>query len=193
VKELDVDFYLAGTLKYLLSAAGLAFLYVREELIPKLLPAASGWFAQANPFTFNPKLYDPAPDARRFESGTPPVPSIYLALPALKFLREVGMDRIAGHIAELTAALRAGCSELGVQLKTPEGSVGPLSVLRAKDAAALVARLAERGFVCSSRHDGLRISFHLYNTHDDVTGVLQTLREHLDLLVVEKRAVEAPR
>jgi len=38
VKAMDLDFYLAGTLKYLLGPPGLAFLYVREELIPTLSP-----------------------------------------------------------------------------------------------------------------------------------------------------------
>jgi selenocysteine lyase/cysteine desulfurase len=44
VKALDVDFYVVGTLKYLLGPAGLAFLYVREELLERLLPSTSGWF-----------------------------------------------------------------------------------------------------------------------------------------------------
>jgi selenocysteine lyase/cysteine desulfurase len=187
VKALDVDFYLAGTLKYLLGPSGLAFLYVRKELIPRLNPSTSGWFAQANPFSFDVKVLDRAPDARRFESGTPPIPSIYAAFPALKLLGETGMDRIAGHIAALTAVLLRGARELGLSIKTPADSVGPLTVLRCKDAGELVARLAAQGFVCSSRHDGLRISFHLYNTAADVEAVLQALKNNLDLLVRDER------
>lgn len=189
VKALDVDFYLAGTLKYLLGPSGLAFLYVRKELIPRLSPRTSGWFAQANPFSFDVKVLDMAPDARRFESGTPPIPSIYAALPALKLLGEVGMGSVAEHVAALTAALLRGARELGIKIKTPADSVGPLTVLRCKDANQLVSRLAAQGFVCSSRHDGLRISFHLYNTTADVEAVLQALKKNIDLLVRnEKKA-----
>jgi selenocysteine lyase/cysteine desulfurase len=77
-------------------------------------------------------------------------------------------------------------SELGIQSKTPPDSVGPLVVLRAKNADALVQKLATKGIVVSSRHDGLRISFHVYNTLEDVNAVLQVLEENLGLLAATK-------
>ena len=80
---------------------------------------------------------------------------------------------------------------MGFRIKTPDDSVGPLIVLQAKDAAALVQALAKDGIVCSSRHDGLRISFHVYNTADDVALVLRALERHRDLLVTEERPVGA--
>ena len=46
VKALDVDFYVTGTLKYLLACSGVAFLYVRKSLHSSLVPTISGWFAQ---------------------------------------------------------------------------------------------------------------------------------------------------
>jgi selenocysteine lyase/cysteine desulfurase len=61
--------------------------------------------------------------------------------------------------------------------------VGPLLVLRAKNADALVQKFAERDVVISNRHDGLRISFHAYNTPEDVACVLDLLEKNLDLLV----------
>src|ERR1035441_3135357 len=50
VRTADVDFYVTGTLKYLLGPPGLAFLYVRKDLIASLQPTITGWFAQTNPF-----------------------------------------------------------------------------------------------------------------------------------------------
>src|SRR5512146_985219 len=46
VKAMDLDFYVTGTLKYLLGPPGLAFMYVRKELISSLEPTVTGWFAQ---------------------------------------------------------------------------------------------------------------------------------------------------
>jgi selenocysteine lyase/cysteine desulfurase len=74
-------------------------------------------------------------------------------------------------------------------LKTPADSAGPLVVLKARDAAALVTTLAKEDIICSSRHDGLRISFHVYNTPEDVSLVLRSLDKHRDLLVCEARQV----
>jgi selenocysteine lyase/cysteine desulfurase len=53
----------------------------------------------------------------------------------------------------------------------------------------LVEKLAASGIVCSSRHDGLRLSFHVYNTLEDVRAVLQVLEQNLDLLVTGTAAV----
>lgn len=186
VKKLGVDFFVTGTLKYLLSPPGLAFLYVREELVPTLTPTISGWFAQANPFAFDPRTFDLAPAARRFEAGTPPIPSIYGFLAGLELVGSVGMDKIAAHVAALAQALIKGARALGIQVKTPEDSVGPLVVLRSKNAEAMLARLAARNIVASSRHDGVRISFHFYNTIDDVSTVLEALQKNLDGMVLDR-------
>ncbi|MDI7248653.1 MAG: aminotransferase class V-fold PLP-dependent enzyme, partial [Bacillota bacterium] len=73
VKALDVDFLASGNLKYLLGIPGIAFLYVKKELVPALKPAVTGWFGQENPFAFKVHYLDYARDARRFDTGTPPV------------------------------------------------------------------------------------------------------------------------
>jgi selenocysteine lyase/cysteine desulfurase len=46
-----------------------------------------------------------------------------------------------------------------------------------------VQKLADSDIIASNRHDGLRISFHLYNTIDDVNAVVDVLKNNLDLMV----------
>src|SRR5262249_27084019 len=178
-----VDFYVTGTLKYLLGPPGLAFLYVREELIESLLPTVTSWFAQRNVFAFDTKLLCPAPSSRRFEGGSPPLPLLYAAVPGLELLSGLGMSNVAAQIEKLARAFQEGACQLGIEGKTPLDSVGPLVVLRSHDAARLVARLAERNIVTSSRHDGVRVAFHAYNGLSDVEAVLLGLQENLDLMV----------
>jgi selenocysteine lyase/cysteine desulfurase len=184
VRAMDVDFYVTGTLKYLLGPPGLAFLYVKKELISSLQPTMTGWFAQANPFAFDVKHLDLSPSARRFEAGSPPIPNIYAAMRGVELLQQIGMDNIAAHIGELAQGLLQGARELGLAAKTAGDSVGPLVVLQCANAATLVEKLAARGVVCSSRHDGLRLSFHVYNTMDDVESVLAVLQQNRDLIGV---------
>jgi selenocysteine lyase/cysteine desulfurase len=183
VKTMEVDFYVSGTLKYLLGPPGLAFMYVRKSLIESLIPTVTGWFGQANPFAFDVKHLELASSACRFQSGTPPIPSIYAAREGISLLQMIGLGEIADHIKMLTVSLLTGARDLGIVTKTPSTSVGPLVVLRAKDADALVQQLAGNGIVVSSRHDGLRISFHVYNTLDDVQALLVLLEKNLDQLV----------
>jgi selenocysteine lyase/cysteine desulfurase len=183
VKALDVDFFVTGTLKYLLGPPGLGFLYVRRELIETLTPTMTSWMSQRDVFAFRTKHLDPAPSARRFETGTPAIPNIYMARPALDFLMQVGMENVARQIERLTRAFHQGARDLGIESKTPSASVGPLVVLRAKDAAAVVGRLTARGIVTSSRHDGVRFAFHVYNTLEDVDTALRALKDNLELMV----------
>jgi selenocysteine lyase/cysteine desulfurase len=184
VKAVDLDFYLAGTLKYLLGPPGLAFLYVRKGLISTLAPSVTGWFAQTNPFSYNPQHFELSPTARRFESGTPSIPNVYGAVPGFQLLQKIGMDEVAGHIRSLTQQLLRSASEMGIVAKTPADSAGPLVVLQSRDSPSLVQKLADCGIVCSNRYDGLRISFHVYNTTDDVDAVAEILKKNIDLMVL---------
>ncbi len=189
VKATDLDFYVTGTLKYLLGPPGLAFMYVRKELIPTLVPTLTGWFAQANPFAYNPQHFELSPTARRFESGTPSIPNVYGAVPGLQQLREIGMDNVASHVKRLTQSLLKYTAELGIVAKTPADSVGPLVVLQSKDSTLLVQKLAESDIVASNRHDGLRISFQVYNTMDDVQAVMEVLKKNLNLMMLDPASV----
>ena len=184
VKAMQLDVYVSGTLKYLLGPPGVAFLYVREELAESLVPTVTGWFGQRNTFAFDVKLLDPAPGTRRFESGTPPIPSIYGATAGAKLLQNVGLTNVAEEVRRLSQSLIRGVTDLGVRIKTPPDSVGPLIVLQATDADRLVKTFGAQGVVCSSRHDGLRLSLHAYNTLDEVNFVLRLIEQNLNLFAV---------
>ena len=189
VKAMELDFFLTGTLKYLLGPPGLAFMYVRKALIPTLVPTVTGWFAQVNPFAYDPQTFDLSPTARRFESGSPSVPNVYAALPGFQLLQEIGMEEVAAHIKALAQSLLNCTRDLGIRAKTPADSAGPLVVLQCKDSASMVQKLSESGIVASNRHDGLRISFHVYNTMDDVKAVAGVLQKNVDLMVLDPAGV----
>jgi selenocysteine lyase/cysteine desulfurase len=183
VRALDVDFFVTGTLKYLLGPPGIAFLYVRQELIETLTPTISSWFSQREIFAFDTKHLDPAPAARRFENGAPPIPSIFLARPALDLLSRIGLANVAAQIERVTQAFLTGVARLGIASKTPASSVGPLVVLRSHDPTAALAKLTARGIVASTRRDGVRFAFHVYNTLGDVDAALTALEDVRDLMV----------
>jgi selenocysteine lyase/cysteine desulfurase len=181
---MDIDFYVSGALKYLLGPPGLAFLYVKRSLIETLNSTITSWMAQRDVFAFNTRRFQPASEARRFEGGSPPIPNIYAAAPALELLTSIGMHNVEGQIAALTQAFMQGARNLGIATKTPGDSVGPLVVLRSNDPQALVAKLIARGVLVSSRLDGVRFSFHVYNNLGDVNAALAVLEENLPMLVL---------
>jgi selenocysteine lyase/cysteine desulfurase len=54
-----------------------------------------------------------------------------------------------------------------------------------RDAEAMVKKLAEHEIVVSNRMDGLRVSFHVYNSIEDVQAVLSVLEKYKNLTVRE--------
>jgi selenocysteine lyase/cysteine desulfurase len=179
VHVLGVDFMVTGALKYLLGPSGIAFLYVRRDLIERLEPLVTGWFGRVNPFAFDITRLDWAANARRFEAGTPPVPNAYAASAGLELLRSVGLDVVERQIAVLVDRFVSGALARGFDVATPVDPArrGPLTVVRVADAAALVARLGARDIIASSRGNGLRVSFHAYNQSQDVDAVLEALEQ----------------
>lgn len=181
---LEIDLMTGGTVKYLLASAGLGFVYLRGALAGGMLPTQTGWFADEDIFKMDIDDYSPAPDARRFDAGTPPVPNIYAGVAGLSLIEEVGPAAIEAHVAGLSAQLVAGLDELGAQVVTPHdpSGRGPLVCVRSVDADELVRALGAEQIVVSSRDQNLRIALHLYNSAGDVETVLEALSRHRHLL-----------
>ena len=182
VKELGVDFLGAGVLKYLLGSAGLGFFYCRRELVERVWPTQTGWFADENIFAMDHTDYSPADTAARFQSGTPPVPAIYAGIAGIELMQEIGIAATRAHVNTLNEHLSAGLEELGASLATPREAHGALMCVRSTDSKALVAALDGEGIVTSERDGNLRVSAHCYNTVEDVDAVLEALQKHRQLL-----------
>jgi selenocysteine lyase/cysteine desulfurase len=184
VEELGVDFLSAGVLKYLLASAGLAFMWCRSGLSESLLPTQTGWFADKNIFEMDVHDYSPSPTARRFQSGTPPIPAIYAAIAGMKLMQEIGIAETRAHVTRLNERLIAGVEELGGSVATPRDPEkrGALVCIRSTDSPALVRAMTEEGIVSSERDGNLRVSAHAYNVEEDVDALLAALEKHRSLL-----------
>jgi selenocysteine lyase/cysteine desulfurase len=184
VKELDVDFLAAGTVKYLLGSAGLGFFYCRRELWERAWPTATGWFADQDIFKMDASRYAPSPTARRFQSGTPPIPSIYAGIAGIELMEEIGIEENAVHVRGLNAHLIAGLEDLGATVVTPKKRHrhGALICVKSNEVEELVIALKRWGIVTSERDSNLRISAHAYNSMEDIDLVLEALAHHKQLL-----------
>jgi selenocysteine lyase/cysteine desulfurase len=185
VRELDVDFLAAGVLKYLLGSAGLGFLYARRDVVERVWPTATGWFADRDVFEMDISDYSPAADARRFQSGTPPIPAIYAGIAGIELMQEIGIEDTRAHVNDLNHRLIEGVDALRARLATPRKPRrrGALVCIASNDVQALVAAMRREGIVVSERDGNVRISAHAYNSVEDVDAVLAALQRNRRLLV----------
>ena len=173
-----VDFYTTGPLKWLLGGPGLSYLYVRPDLIEQLQPRITGWFGARNAFDFDIRDFQPHDDARRFEMGTPALPTVHTALGGQEIIDDVGIDAIQASNRELTEKLLAGCREAGFALTVagdPEKRSAIVMVQHA-DPPGAVAHLARSGIIVDHRPGHVRVSPHFYNTEEEIAFFLEKLR-----------------
>ncbi len=184
VRRIDCDFYVGGTLKYLLGTAGVAYLYAKRDTTAALQPTVTGWFAQEDSGAMDHTAHHPATSARRFEAGTPPVPNVYAAQAGLKIIAEIGLEAIGDRVAGLTARIADHAHAQGVAMATPDDPArrGAMVALKAKDAPAMVTALAGEGFVISSRDGNVRLSPHFYNEEADIDAVFEAIDKHRALM-----------
>jgi len=181
VKAMDIDFLASGTHKYLFGVPGIAFLYVRRELVERLEPTVTGWFGRREPFAFDADRLDYAPTAARFETGTPPVPAAYIARAGMRLIEEAGTDAIG----EWTAALSRRLIEDGrARGLVPHGRTDPAcktpsTAFVCDDAHAIETRMRSAGVIASARGPVIRIAPHYYNTYADVDRALDALVDAL--------------
>ena len=127
---------------------------------------------------------DTAPTATKFESGTPPVPSIYAGVAGMDLMDEIGIAATEAHVQGLTDLLIEGLDEVDANIVTPldPSKRGPMIAVASTDEHAMVQALADDGIVTSSRDGNVRLSWHCYNSTEDVDAVVAGMRRHAEFL-----------
>lgn len=177
VKALNVDYLVTGGLKWLLGGPGIAFLYVREELIERLEPTITGWFANAHQFEFQPQEFAFRDDATRFEQGTPALAPVYAARGGLEIVHEIGAQRLRERTSYLTTDLIERAQERGFQLRVADDQRDRTGIVMIEvDAPERTVRaLAEREIIVDHRPGAVRVSPYVYNTTDENERTLDAM------------------
>ncbi len=179
--DIGADFMVGGFLKYTLGLPGIGFLLVKSDY--SSVPTQTGWFAARDVFAMKTDEYDPATDARRFEGGTPPIPSVFAAVAGLKLLLEVGLEESWSQTSFIHQLLRQELVSLGASVLTPEDSISHAGMIAFKsmDENKLVSALELDQVIVSSRDGNLRVSPHFYNDESDVAFFIKALTDHRSL------------
>jgi kynureninase len=177
VRELGVDFYLAGGLKWLLGGPGITFLYARPDTTAGVIPRASGWFAHREQFAFDPAQFTPHDDGRRFETGTPALLAVKAQLGGLEVINQAGVPAIRAATSALAEDLVAEARARGLHPRVAATAAdrSAIVMLPRSDPHADVARLAKAGFIVDARPGHVRVSPYFYNVADDHRALLEVL------------------
>ena len=177
----EVDIYVSGTLKWLFGGPGTAFLRVRPALNDALRPTTTGWFSSARQFAFAVDELDLAADGRRYELGTPSVPSAAIARGGTELVREIGVDRLGERTRDLGQLLIALADEAGLAVRAvrDQDRRGGIVAVAVDDPKPVVDALAAEGIILDFRPGIVRCSPAFYNTEEEVRLVVERLAAHV--------------
>ncbi len=180
VHAANVDILACGAQKWMLSPWGSGFLYVRQELVRALEPPIVSWMAPKGTDDFRTlRDYDMTwrDDARRFEFITLPFPDFAGMNASLALFFELGLPAVYAQVASLATQIVDWAGSRGVPLVTPADPTrrGGVICVRPRDAAAISARLKERGVIHSYREGAIRLSPHMYNTRQEIAAALNVI------------------
>ena len=159
------DWVVGAGYKWLLSPRGVAWLALRPDALERTMPHVANWYAAGDPWSATYGLpLRLAADARRLDLS--PV-----------WFAQRGAAAALPWLATLDlAAVHTHCVGLADSLLMKLGSPPRGSAIVALDLPGAAERLAAAGITATSRADRTRLSFHLYNTAEDVEMAVAALR-----------------
>lgn len=192
LRDLGCDFYAGCFHKWLGGSHGTGFLYVRREMLERIWPLAP---RALDSISASSTAAADVPAALRKLGNL--VPQLWPALrgveSAMELQRQIGRSRIEARIRELAIYTRLRLQQLSeAEILTPArpGSWGGILTVRSsKHSAADLTTVLTRGHRVHVRsvdwpgsvQGAVRISVHIFNTHDEVDRLLQGLDRALRL------------
>jgi kynureninase len=189
VKDLDIDFVVGGSVKWLCGGPGAGYLYVRPDLRDKLEPRTTGWQAHQDPFAFETGAIRYAPNAFRFLHGSPHIPCLYSAQAGYDIVNEIGVERIREKSTRQTTWLINAALEQGWRVPTPRNpnERGGAVVIDVNNGAAVAKELIRREILVDYRPGaGIRIAPHFYTKDEELEITVQNIKEILETNAYEK-------
>lgn len=174
VRESGIDFFTAGTYKWLLGGYGVAPFYVREALLGLVTPDRLGSLGIAD--DLGGHRFSVYEDARKYGYATMGFGAVFQLKAALDYLLRVGVPRIEEHTVGLARRLHDGLTSQGYDVWTPSGNQSAIVTFAHGRDVEMIRRLLQEANVRVSFKDGgvrLRVGIALFNNTDDVERLLE--------------------
>jgi len=167
-----IDVLGASAYKWMLSGYGNGFLLFKDSVQEKLNVPITGFYAADADEENKEKI----PFAKKFEPGH----LSCLVFGSLKFsieaMQQWGVDAIEKQLITLASNAKEEFTKLGLLEDMVVARKEHSSIFNIKGGNALYDHLTQNGVVCSQRANGIRISFHFYNTLKDVKAIVEILK-----------------
>jgi selenocysteine lyase/cysteine desulfurase len=185
VRASGVDAMGSASYKWLMADMGIGFLYVKQDVIPKLKRTQFGYrqlsdleyhaFAWDKPGNFPIEWKQKEDAAGFFEIGTYSNTTIEALSYSLPLIERLGVENIQAHAQKLLSPLRQELPRLGYACITPEDSHGSIASFLVADIRKTAAALKKANVDVSLSPGRMRVSPSIYNDEKDIDRLLAAL------------------
>lgn len=185
VRSMNIDVLVTGGHKSLMTMPNVGFMYVRGAVCAAMKPRVVGAVSTSNWLHYLNYDMTPHPGAWRFLIGTPNFVGIAGMVESMSLLTELKRETIDRHTTRLAARALRVAQEHGYELTTTMGEHGPIATFKSKlgkdETQAYLQKIEEEQGIAIARHVDrehnahLRMSFHCYNTEEEVIRAFDAL------------------
>ncbi|HEY0381079.1 MAG TPA: aminotransferase class V-fold PLP-dependent enzyme, partial [Candidatus Elarobacter sp.] len=181
VNATNVDAIYAGGAKWLMALQGVSFLWLRANLLDRIALRMPGWRSVEDIWNFLDYTQRPAPNASRYEGGTPNIAGALSLATSMDVLAVPGPERIGPHVITLTDRLTEGLQSRGWTIvgdrSRDDVKSGIVTFHRENTDMIALGRNLQRdnGIVTTYRATGIRVAPHGHNTAADIEAIVEAL------------------
>ena len=186
VRATGLDFAATSTYKWLMGDFGLGFMFVKEDLLDRVIRRPHWSYESAPDVEFHWSPFDPASpkaisytlgkDAGTFLRLGTVASSVAAALSvSLPYIRQLGVERIEQHRIALLKRLQTEMPRLGFTPQTPIESTSPIVTFAHKDPEAVTRKLKAAAVDVRVAPYWVRIAPSVYNDMADIERLLEAL------------------
>lgn len=189
VKECHIDFYAFSGHKWTLGPKRTGVLYVRQELLDTLHPTTVGAYSDDG-YDIVQRSLKLHPTAQRYEYATQNEALFHGLGAAVNFIQAIGLKTIWDHNKKLSESFYAGLQTIpDVEILSPEEDRFRTSMItfrmKGKTYQDIASHLSKKRMrvrsVSEANLGGIRVSFHVCNNEDEVTHLLEEIKNLSDI------------
>ncbi|WP_276165579.1 aminotransferase class V-fold PLP-dependent enzyme [Zobellia alginiliquefaciens] len=161
----------ASAYKWLLSGYGNGFMLFKDGLAEMFPVKTIGYSASGHDIDARDRI----PFANRFEPGHLDTLNFGSLKFSLEYLSSLGKTTIENQLKLLSIKAKEEFGRLGLLSKVVLERDDHSTIFNINGDSALFQKLTENGVICSQRGEGIRLSFHFYNSEEDIDKVVKII------------------
>ncbi len=181
-EELEyIDVLACSLYKWMLGPYGSAFAYFSKNAQSKVKQTTGNWLTTKNSKDVTNILEyttETLPGARKYDRGqTPNMLAMACVEAGLEVIKELGLQNIEAHNARVRNFFVENFPQKKYDLITPQGEIGNIVCVKGKglDTTELELELKAAHIDVSNREGNLRLSFHLFNSIEQVESLVEAM------------------